>query len=339
MSSSVQGKFQSIQLLRAVAALMVVVFHSKSVFEPEIRASLWWWPGISDQGSLGVSLFFVISGFIIAMTIDKKQVDIVGFVWRRFLRIYPLYWIVMLAALGTYLWDRWFHVDLEAMGTSGMIASFLILPQKPFPFWNPGWSLEHELLFYLIAGLVAPRLGLRALCLAMMTLGVVGFWVSFWDFHLFSDAQIYFGAGVAAYLCRNASLRSSAITATVLLTIAYGHLYGFVEFPYQIRSLAFAFGYAALVVAFVGLERRGWEVPKVSVLVGNASYSLYLWHWLMIPVVGRFYWYIGGPAELWRWIFVASSIAVSLISYVVIEKPVNALAHRSPKRVVLQPAE
>ncbi|HEV2504451.1 MAG TPA: acyltransferase [Mesorhizobium sp.] len=328
MNFAAGRKFQSIQLLRAIAALMVVVFHSKSVFEPEIRTNLWWWPGISDQGALGVSLFFVISGFIIAMTLDKKDVDFGVFAWRRFLRIYPLYWIVMLAALGTYLWDRWFHVDLEAIGLSGMIVSFLILPQKPFPFWSPGWSLEHELLFYLIAGLVAPKLGLCTLCAVMMVLGGVGFWVSFWDFHLFSDAQIYFGAGVGAYLYRNAGFRLAAIMATALLAIAYAHLYGFLDFPYQFRSLAFAFGYAALIVAFVGLERRGWKVPNAGVLIGSASYSLYLWHWLMIPVIGRVFWSVGGPVELWRWIFVFASIVVALLSYALIEKPISSLAHR-----------
>lgn len=332
-------KYLSVQFLRAVAALMVVAFHSKSLFGVEDRETLWWWPGLSDHGALGVSLFFVISGFIIAMTLDRKSVDFGSFVWRRFFRIYPLYWIVMLTGLATFLWQGWFRHDLEAMGLPGMVASFLILPQKPFPFWNPGWSLEHELLFYLIAGIVAPRFGLRVLFGAMVAFGVIGFWVNFWDFHLFNDAQLYFGTGVGAYLCRNAGLRQSATMAGVLLAVAYAHLYGFLDFPYQLRSLAFAFGFAALIVVFVSAENRNWQVPRWSILIGNASYSLYLWHWLLIPVVGRFYWHIGGPAELWRWIFVAASIAVSLVSYALLEKPINAFAHRSWKRPVLQPAE
>ncbi len=306
-----------------------------------MRSSLWWWPGITDNGDLGVSLFFVISGFIIAMTLDKKNVNFGDFVWRRFLRIYPLYWMVMAAALGTYLWDHWFHTEIDALGWTGMVSSFLILPQQRMPFWNPGWSLEHELLFYLIAGLVAPKLGLRALSVLMIALGVIGFWVQVWDFHLFNDAQLYFGAGVAAYLCRGAGLRISASIAVLLLGVAYAHLYGALQFPYQFRSLAFAFGFAALIVVFVRLEARGLPIPKIGVLIGNASYSLYLWHWMMIPVVGRVFWYAGnsGPIELWRWVFVFTSIAVALVSYALIEKPINSLAHRKLNRPVLQPAE
>lgn len=332
-------KYQSIQFLRAVAALMVVIYHSKSAFGPEDRATLAWLPGVSDNGALGVSLFFVISGFIIANTLDRPSIDFGDFAWRRVMRIYPLYWIVMLAGLATFLWRGWYAADLEAMGISGMLASFLILPQEPFPFWNPGWSLEHELIFYLIAGLVVPKLGLRVLCAVMISLGIIGFWVHFWDYHLFKDAQFYFGAGVGAYLCRNASLKLSAVVAVVLLAAAYAHLYGFLEYSVAVRSLAFAFGFGALIVMSLGLERHGWKVPKLTVAIGDASYSLYLWHWLLLPFTGLAYWVYGGTPELWRWVFVVSSVLVALASYQLIERPINNWAHRVRKRAVVQPAE
>lgn len=334
-----KSKFQSIQFLRAVAALMVVVFHSKSAFGPEDRLALWWWPGISDHGAMGVSLFFVISGFIIANTLDRPNISFVDFAWRRVLRIFPLYWLVMLTGLATFAWRGWYRADIETLGVAGMIGSFLIIPMEPFPFWNPGWSLEHELLFYLIAVVVAPALGLRALAGLMVALGVLGFWVAFWDFHLFNDAQLYFGAGVAAYLLRDATMRTATVVAAVLLAVAYAHLYGFFAFPYQFRSLAFAFGFAALIVALLQLEASGWRVPQIAVAIGDASYSLYLWHWLLIPFTGFAYWTFGGTPEFWRWTLVASSVAVALVSYRVIEKPINDWAHSKRRRTSVAPAE
>lgn len=332
----ISTRYQSIQLLRAVAALIVVVFHSKSAFGPEDRLTLWWWPGISDHGAMGVSLFFVISGFIIAHTLDQNnrnsnknhKINVANFVWRRIFRIYPLYIIVMSAGLATFAWRGWFKGDIEALGLSGMIASFLIVPMKPFPFWNPGWTIEHELLFYLIAALVTPLFGLYFLALLMVSLGIIGFWVTFWDFHLFTDAQFYFGAGIVAYLTRHTNLPVAAMIAMLLLSVAYAHLYGFFGFPYQFRSLAFAFGFAALIVACMQLEARGWRVPRLAVAIGDASYSLYLWHWLMIPFTGLAHWTYGGAPEFWRWILVTSSVLVALISYRIIERPINNWARK-----------
>lgn len=319
-----EQKYQSIQLLRALAALMVVLFHSHLSFGPEERSQLWWWPGLSDHGALGVSLFFVISGFIIANSLDRPGFRLGRFAWRRAVRIYPLYWIVMLAGIGTYWWRGWFRVDVETLGAEGIVKSILILPQETSPFWNPGWSLEHELIFYAIAAVVAPVAGFWLLAFLMLALGVGGFWISGWDYHLFSDAQIYFGMGILAYLLRAADWRLAMALAIAFLGPAYAHLYGYGDYPYQIRSVCFACGYSALIVAFLGLEAKGWQVPRPWVAIGDASYSLYLWHWLLIPFIGLWRYQLGGSPELWRWILIGLSVAVALLSYRFIEKPVNA---------------
>ena len=101
-------KYQSIQLLRAVAALMVVVQHSHIAFTPTEKAKLWWWPVFSDFGWLGVSLFFVISGFIIANVLSRPNFSLVDYFWRRFIRIYPLYWMVGAVGLYYYFSRNWF---------------------------------------------------------------------------------------------------------------------------------------------------------------------------------------------------------------------------------------
>ena len=322
-------KFQSIQLLRLVAALMVVVFHSKSAIWPtEDRELLWWWPSFSDFGDLGVSLFFVISGFIIASVISKRSFSTSSFLWHRFWRIYPLYLLVMMAALFMFWRRNWFHWDIETLGTAGMIKSFLILPQKPFPFWAPGWSLEHELLFYVVAALVVPLLGLRALAALMFVVAIIGMkFVTFWDWHLFASYQLYFGAGIIAFLLRDRRWYEALPIALGLLACAYSYYYKAFTAPYQIIEFAFALGCAALIVTLLDIERRGWNVPKPFVVIGDASYSLYLWHWMVIPFAsgGRETW--GGSPELWRWIIVAVSIAVALLSHRYIEVLCDDFSH------------
>lgn len=329
MKSTARMKYQSIQMLRAIAALMVVIFHSKSAIWPtDERALLWWWPSFSDFGDLGVSLFFVISGFITANGTSKSDFSVWPYVWHRFWRIFPLYWIVMGAALLMYHYLNWFHADVESLGSGGMIKSFLIFPQKPFPFWAPGWSLEHEILFYIIAAAIVPFLGLPVLALVLIGLSVIGMSVvSFWDWHLFADPQLFFGAGVVGYILRNRRWYQALPVALILLGYSYAFYYKAFEAPYQIAQFAFAFGCAALIVTLLDFERHGWQVPKSLVLIGNASYSLYLWHWMVIPFAGwgRELW--GGSPELWRWIIVVVSIVVALISYALFEKLFDAIGH------------
>ncbi|NTY80603.1 acyltransferase family protein [Citrobacter werkmanii] len=83
-------KFQSIQALRALAAIMVIVFHSSIIIpQPDIKGTLWTIPGFTDFGFFGVNLFFVISGFIIADVLSKESFSILSYFKKRFFRIYP----------------------------------------------------------------------------------------------------------------------------------------------------------------------------------------------------------------------------------------------------------
>jgi exopolysaccharide production protein ExoZ len=326
-------------VLRAIAALMVVILHTHIAFAPEDKARLWWWPGFSDLGGLGVELFFVISGFIIAEVVSRPDHSLAKFAWRRFWRIFPLYWIVMLVGIFFYFALNWFSWAVESLGPWGMVKSFLILPQEPHPFWEPGWSLEHEILFYLIAGLFFPLIGIAGLAVMMLALGIVGMTVSVgWDYHLFSSAQFYFGCGMVAYLLRFRPWTMALPLAVAAFAIAYGGFYGLIPMPDHACGAAFGIGSAALLVAALDWERRGVTFPSILVLIGNASFSLYLWHWLVIPLSARWRGDEATP-EIWRWIIVAVSIVVAIASYRLLEQPLAAIGHRKWRRPEPVPAE
>lgn len=142
--------------LRFVAALQVVFFHEAvSLLRPGPLRRL------GDAGYIGVSLFFVLSGFVMAYTylepFDAPRINRREFFRARFARIYPAYVLALVAALPVYL--PWAVSNLLKPGVLGpakaavtTLANVTLL-QGWFPLtvppWNtPGWSLSVEALFY-----------------------------------------------------------------------------------------------------------------------------------------------------------------------------------------------
>jgi exopolysaccharide production protein ExoZ len=152
-----------IQVLRFIAALMVVFAHAIPEFQP--------------IGSHGVDVFFVISGFIMVHTsasLFGGPGSSKAFLTKRIARIAPLYWIVTLltASVGTFSWQ---HVA----------ASLLFLPgnwseaqYSALPVVTVGWSLNVEMFFYVVfaAGLRFPRqvavAGVSTVLVGMVLIGI-----------------------------------------------------------------------------------------------------------------------------------------------------------------------
>lgn len=125
-------KVVSIQILRALACLIVLQLH--------LFGKLFYL-----NGSLGVDLFFVISGYIIASSISRLPVDktAVIFFINRFSRVVPYYHLLTVLY---YLAIIAFSVD--SFNIKKVIGSFLFIPHKGDPILSIGWSLLHEVFFY-----------------------------------------------------------------------------------------------------------------------------------------------------------------------------------------------
>ena len=96
-------KLQSVQYLRAIAALMVAYLHLPeqiAAYSPLLTGPSW--IGVTNFG-FGVDIFFVISGFIMVAT--SQRLGPITFLWRRLIRIVPLYWIATMALVGAALFD------------------------------------------------------------------------------------------------------------------------------------------------------------------------------------------------------------------------------------------
>lgn len=323
-------KFDSIQVLRAVAALMVVVFHSHWAASWAERGLIQI-PLISDFGYLGVQLFFCISGFIICCVVNQSDFSPKKFLLRRAWRIIPLYWIVLLLILVLGATTRIFDKELGSLGVSGVVMSFLILPMQEYPLLSPGWSLEHEVIFYALAALLVPIIGVPGLFLSLLLLWTIGlYWVG-WDYHLFSFTQIYFAAGIAAYWLRQYRPVVLGFGSFTFLTIAYFGVYGDIHLTSRTNDAMFAIGFSFLVSCFVSMESRGVRFTGKLVRIGDASYSLYIVHAIVFIFFSMAGYRMGLPPEIWRWVAVVVAIWVADLSY----RKIELVFQRSSRRLLV----
>ena len=157
------ANFLTVQALRAVAALLVVLLHAFETWGERVDPSA---PGVNwDNGAAGVDVFFVISGFVMVISsrrLTGKAGAALTFLRHRVVRIVPLYWlmttvkILAVVALGGVVLRTGLDFNFVA-------GSYLFLPVVDSaghfrPVLPVGWTLTYEFLFYL---LFAAALALR----------------------------------------------------------------------------------------------------------------------------------------------------------------------------------
>jgi exopolysaccharide production protein ExoZ len=133
---SLRVRLQSIQFLRAIAALLVLLFHLSD--------------GRIVTGASGVDIFFVISGFIMGTVgVGERPRD---FIVKRAARIVPLYWLITMAmCIGALLgvFSR-FSYDIESLVKSLLFIPYYDASGHIWPLVVPGWTLNLEALFYIL---------------------------------------------------------------------------------------------------------------------------------------------------------------------------------------------
>lgn len=148
-------KLKNLQILRGISALLVCFFHFRENLNiPDLELG----EILFSKGSIGVPIFFVISGFIMVFTtrtIDFTETnvgkEIVIFFKKRIIRVVPLYYLLTFAWI--FIGGSFFYY-FEGKGFSRLLHSLLFLPEKNvFPVVYLGWSLNYEMFFYLVFGI------------------------------------------------------------------------------------------------------------------------------------------------------------------------------------------
>lgn len=290
MEKSATGSRRLLELdsLRGLAALAVVLYHY-TVMYPKFfgpaQAPLF----TVSKGYLGVKLFFIISGFVILMTVTKAK-SALDFMVSRFSRIYPAYWGAIVITFGlltvTGLWPDGAVSRSAALVNLTMLQEFAHIKDVDGVYW----TLQYELVFYglalalLMFGLVKRVEWVSAGLLA----ATVGYWLALrhdlfatyghlgalvkWGLLLlivFQNVQ-FFVTGMMLYriwkdgfsILRGLVLAASVATTFVTMNRFNGEIH-----------VAFALAMAAAASGKVGLLRSG---PLV--FLGTISYTLYLTH-------------------------------------------------------------
>ena len=317
------GHFNSIQVLRAFAAVSVVLFHAS----------------VLNIGYSGVDIFFVISGFIMG-TIGVNERPTV-FIANRLIRIVPLYWAVTVAICvlsfipGAF---RTFAFDAENLTKSLLFIPYYDQTGKIWPLVVPGWSLNYEIFFY---GVFAVGLLFRRAIVftipVMVVLAIVGSMVPSANplFHTYTNALLLeFAAGLALAHFQHIKglwLGLALLGAGIALFVhaALTQL-GTVDLDGFARLTIFGFPAILVVLGALSLERAGhWPRLKFLEAIGDASYSLYLLHGFAVAFFHKF---LHLPAPLMAVVILVSSLIGALLSYRFFERPVGRMLRAATHR-------
>ena len=306
-------KLLDLQILRAIAASLVVVDHTILALK---------FNGVDTDrfvnagyliGHLGVSAFFVLSGLLMvrqsASLFDVKGAPFL-FLYRRITRIVPLYWIVLLP-LVPYFWS---------ISPKQVILSFLFIPNylasdpRLSPILPVGWTLNYEMAFYLLFALILFLPRRRGILFLLIVL----------------EAFVALGRAKSFPMPPSPVAFLNFYTQPFMMLFAHGVLIGFVEMelrPFNRFTFPVSPAFLLVVPAIAGLASPGfigagsaWElvsfygvlvvllctlsssstngrIGSLLVLLGDASYSTYLVHlgityvvaWLTARILGTQY--------------------------------------------------
>ncbi|AYA06688.1 acyltransferase [Rahnella aquatilis] len=307
-----QTKLPSLTGSRFWAALLVFLFHSSlpsdlaPFSDPTIQHIFT--VIVGKAGWLGVSYFFILSGFI--MVWSARDNDTVGdFYLRRFAKIYPthcLTWAIafIIGAMSIYQYKLW-SSNLLLLNTWVDDVHYFFVGNRP------SWSLCIEAMFYLsfpflfrVMKTIPEKFDLAGLIIvtaaSLLVQTYIYLWVEpdkmmgafpisqqhFWVSYIFPPSRIFeFLAGMfAARLLMNG--RMLVLTKTASFTLLAATYIGSMYIPYQFSmSVVFIIPVCLLIVSIAGddLKYRNTLLnSKTSVWLGEISYSFYMVHFLVL---------------------------------------------------------
>ncbi|MBB6521289.1 acyltransferase family protein [Pseudoteredinibacter isoporae] len=278
-------KFSNLQSLRFFAALIVVLHHVLPHYTyVGGNSPLVMWLG--EWGFIGVDVFFVISGFVIAGTLYRNErLGWAQFLSRRAFRIFLGYWpflIFTLVLMVIYLPDKLSRIDL----TGSIFLTQVNMPELALPV---SWSLTYELYFYFLASFYL-LLRNKFLVAFFFVYLLIVLWsnasasMSIVDSVFLSPLVLEFCVGACIFYATRAEPSKYSVLLLALVIVTCASVYLGIHFDAKDglpRVITFGFGSAALVT-FVVLLESSLSSKKWLVHLGDSSYALYLSHLLWI---------------------------------------------------------
>jgi exopolysaccharide production protein ExoZ len=342
-------RIENLQALRGIAVLWVVgrhimVFGERSIGHIQVLRDLFL------SGDAGVDLFFAISGFVMVMTTRGKLGQPLAakqFLFRRFTRIYPLYWIFTLVTLAVFL----LHPELINRTGRGvgidLIRSFFLWPQHGMPLLGQGWSLTYELFFYCVFSLLLLLKEdhlLKAISIWMICTLVGNCLISrtqIAELNVIFDPlvlEFILGAMVAIIFGKGWIPKFGWVFAAlgIIGILIGGIIYHGETSITEAKWTRFGiYGTASVLVLYgmVGAELRSKSyLPVILRKMGDVSYSIYLTHILVIAGIAHI-WHRKATTSIWEQsvmigVMVFGTVIFGGLVYQFLEKPIHEFSRR-----------
>ena len=323
----------NLDALRLLGAILVIFAHEFAIVGLPGKMPPFY---KGHYGTIGVDIFFIISGFLITQSYIRSR-NPARFAWSRFLRIFPALVLVTCTlvfivgpllttlATGEYFIHPWTLSYLVGALSLYGVTRYTVLPgvfmDNPLVQVNGAlWTLQHEWTFYFVILLlgVTSLLARKGLITALFVTSLVltYFNIGFTDNVHWALVKylpvffMYFSFGSLAYLYRDSIPMTTGAFLFVLTMIAIGSFNGGFTDP----IFVFLLGY---LVLFVGFSQK----IRLSRLTkyGDFSYGLYIWGY---PVQQTVFHFFGKETSVWLQMGISLSVALILavLSWHLIEK-------------------
>jgi exopolysaccharide production protein ExoZ len=334
----------SLQVGRGLAAIVVAAFHLSLMMGERRYGGQPVFQQYTKYGYIGVDFFFVLSGFIILFAHAGhvgKPGAWKGYVWRRFIRLFPIYWLytgvfVVLLLLGAGTTATMPTTAIDFLTSLTLVRFSAAIPPLPV-----AWTLFHELAFYALFSLLILNIRIGAAAFGIWGITCLVFFHYAGEpnpFNVYTAASnLYFLFGMAAYFLYRRSgsgLPYFFLGLCVVAAVAVAWPFG-----YRLAPLLLVSGFAIAMAGVARLESAGHVTfSPYLVFIGNASYSIYLLHeslsglLLKIMIKSNLHSLLGNG--LVYLIVLIGTIALGCLAYSSVEKPLLTwIRRRSQKRV------
>ncbi|UXY12087.1 acyltransferase [Kosakonia sp. ML.JS2a] len=341
--------FISIQLLRVIACSLVLFSH----IDPYLVSSL---NRKFSGGGIGVDIFFIISGFVMAAATSKTDMGIhsaLSFFIKRIIRIWPMYAIITVVFAYEMNYLKFEYIDLPYI-----IDSLLMLPVSIHnsmygdifidPKLGVGWTLQFEMFFYFVISILIilkirkpyiPALifavpilfNLRPVALSpffsMVSCPILfEFAFGYWIYSVYCKYPSAFQLAAPMLIPTGSALIVIAMTGdwsqwyhnTPRMIVRFGDVN-------LHRAIAWGVPSAILFCGVLGCEewiKKSGVISRISVMIGDATYSLYLTHILVFQWMLR---HIPTYPTSSIFIYIVTPFIVALIVHFLIEKPITKI--------------
>ena len=332
--SVLSQRLGALDALRGLAALFVLWEHALGRSSDSYEGF-----GLRhfNLGVFGVTLFFLVSGFIIPLSLSRSS-GLATFWVNRVTRLYPMLWF-SLATAGLLAYLGHYHLA-AGFGVKGWLANASMLPSRFHqPAVGPLWTLGYELTFYValsLISLVRGRHRYQWVALAVLVVACLRTWLpgsgpvgahvgAFWYVTFFAGvllSQVWLGetsrrAGLACF----AGISTVGLVVLAMASPASTRLGDNPALSAQVTLASRGAAYIVFTVVILGLTRTR-ALPAAVTTLGTISYSIYLVHITVISAVPE----VGAPlvaVALWT----AITVLVSLATYRFVELPGIKLGH------------